>query len=123
MTAEQYIAQFPGDIQTLLRSARQIVQDSSRGTTEYVERDMLAYALGPNTYKASVVVVAGHQHHITLGFYRGRELADPHRLLAGAGKKVRHYRIEGEKDIRKPQIQRWVRQALALAKAASCKRR
>jgi hypothetical protein len=36
--------------------------------------------------------------HVNVGFFRGAELADPHRLLEGAGKFMRHVKLRPERD-------------------------
>lgn len=33
------------------------------------------------------------KNHVSLGFYHGASLADPHRLLQGAGKDMRHIKL------------------------------
>ncbi len=38
--------------------------------------------------------VAAYSRHVNLGFNRGAELPDPHRVLKGTGKKMRHIRFD-----------------------------
>ena len=75
---------------------------------------MLAYALGPNTYKASICVISGHMAHVTVGFLRGTKLEDPRRVLQGEGKTVRHLKVMPEDNIDVDAIAGWVKQAAEL---------
>jgi hypothetical protein len=46
--------------------------------------------------------IAAYENHVNLGFNQGALLADPHRLLAGTGKRIRHIRIASAQDLRLP---------------------
>jgi hypothetical protein len=37
--------------------------------------------------------------HVNVGFFRGAEIADPHRLLEGTGKFMRHVKLRPERDV------------------------
>ena len=37
--------------------------------------------------------------HVNVGFFRGAEITDPHRVLAGTGKFMRHVKLRPEDDI------------------------
>jgi hypothetical protein len=50
--------------------------------------------------------------HVTFGFYKGVELADPEDLLEGTGKGMRHVKVRAKEDIRKAQFTKWVREAM-----------
>ena len=36
--------------------------------------------------------------HVNVGFFRGAELDDPHRLLVGSGKRMRHVKVRPDDD-------------------------
>jgi len=111
---EEYIGQFDPPIADILKSLRSIIRKSAPKASEYVEKDMLAYALGPNTYKASVCVISGHKSHVTVGFLRGTKLDDPDKLLQGEGKTVRHLKIMAVNAIPRRAVSAWVKQAAQL---------
>jgi hypothetical protein len=48
---------------------------------------------------AAFAYVNAFTAHVNLGFFRGAEIADPHRLLEGAGKFMRHVKLRPESDI------------------------
>jgi hypothetical protein len=37
--------------------------------------------------------------HVNVGFFRGAEIADPHGLLEGTGKRMRHVKLSPERDV------------------------
>ena len=37
--------------------------------------------------------------HVNVGFFRGAEIVDPHRILEGNGKFMRHVKLRPEKDV------------------------
>jgi hypothetical protein len=114
-TAEEYIRQFDVPVVDILRHLRNLIRRALPEATEYVEKDMLAYALGPNTYKASVCVISGHRAHVTLGFLRGSSLNDPDELLQGKEKTVRHLRLVAVDVIPNKVVSDWVKQAAQFA--------
>jgi hypothetical protein len=58
--------------------------------------------------------VAAYSRHLNLVFYYGAELPDPHGLLAGTGKKMRHIRFDSPGDLRRGYLQTYVRAAIEL---------
>lgn len=111
---EEYINQFDPPVGDILISLRDVIRKAVPEASEYVEKDMLAYALGPNTYKASVCVISGHKAHVTLGFLRGTKLDDPNKLLQGKGKTVRHLKFMSVSEIPQQAVSAWVKQAAKL---------
>ena len=37
--------------------------------------------------------------HVNVGFFRGAEIADPHRILEGTGKFMRHVKLNSSRDV------------------------
>jgi hypothetical protein len=58
--------------------------------------------------------VAAYSNHVNLGFYFGAELPDPHRVLKGTGKKMRHIRFDSPDDVRPLYLGAYVRSAIEL---------
>ena len=61
-TIDEYIAQFPDDVQPILQKVRAVIKDSAPGATEKISYQMPAFYL-----KGTLVWFGGHKHHI--GFY------------------------------------------------------
>jgi hypothetical protein len=48
---------------------------------------------------AAFAYVGAFRAHVNVGFFRGAELPDPHRLLEGTGKFMRHVKLRPEGDV------------------------
>ena len=61
-TVDEYIAQFPEDVQQILSRLRAVIKESAPGAKEKISYQMPCFYL-----KGSLVWFGGHTHHI--GFY------------------------------------------------------
>ena len=52
--------------------------------------------------------------HVTFGFWRGAELADPDRRLEGDGTLMRHVKLRAKADIDEPRFRAWLVQGARL---------
>ena len=50
-------------------------------------------------------------------FFRGAALAEPHRVLEGSGKGMRHIKLRGPKDADRPALNMLIRQAFKVGGA------
>jgi hypothetical protein len=62
-----------------------------------------------------------YSNHVNLGFNKGTLLPDPHQLLAGTGKLIRHVPVQKPGDYRNPQVKVLVKAAVDLASAGISK--
>src|ERR1700690_1273927 len=62
--------------------------------------------------------VAAYARHVNLGFYRGAELPDPHRVLGGTGKKMRHIRFNSSDDLARGYVRTCIRAAIDQTRTA-----
>lgn len=53
--------------------------------------------------------------HINLGFNKGTLLEDPHSLLKGTGKLIRHIEIKQPSDYRNPEVKSLIKEAIEFA--------
>src|SRR5215469_2591401 len=60
---------------------------------------VIVFKLPVRKYGAFCSVVA-YARHVNLAFYHGAELPDPHKLLEGTGKAMRHIRFASPADVR-----------------------
>ena len=111
LTPEDYLMGLTEEIQEIIEELRTIIKKAVPEASEYAEKDMLAYALGPNTYKHSICVISGYKNHATLGFIRGIKLKDPQELLQGEGKTARHLKLYPGKEIPGTQVIAWLKEA------------
>jgi hypothetical protein len=69
--------------------------------------------------------IVAYEKHVNLGFNQGATLADPHGLIKGTGKSIRHIRIVTDEDLKRPlrgYIQAAIRQAKRPADAPASRR-
>jgi hypothetical protein len=63
--------------------------------------------------------VAAYARHANLGFYFGAELPDPHGVLKGTGKKMRHIRFDSPEDLRHRYLRTYISSAMERVGAAT----
>jgi hypothetical protein len=61
-----------------------------------------------------IPVVGAFTHHVGVEFWRGASLRDPHHLLEGTGKNLRHVKVRTAEEARAPALAALVRQAVRL---------
>ena len=61
-----------------------------------------------------VAYMRGASRHVTFGFWRGAELADPAGKLVGEGSRMRHLRLTSLGELDEPLLRRLLREAVAL---------
>ncbi len=56
-----------------------------------------------------------YTNHLNLGFNKGTLISDPHQLLTGTGKLIRHIPIEKTADFRNEKVKELIQSAIAFA--------
>ena len=56
-----------------------------------------------------------YSKHINLGFNKGTLLKDPHNLLKGTGKYIRHIEVKNRTDYRNPKVKNLIAEAIDFA--------
>ena len=72
----------------------------------------------PGRKRGAFCYAAAYSHHVNLGFYYGAELPDPHGVLKGTGKKMRHIRFDSPDDLRHSYLRSYIRSAIELVGVA-----
>jgi hypothetical protein len=75
----------------------------------------------PKVKGGAFCYVAAYARHVNLGFYRGGELPDPHRVLKGTGKKMRHIQFDSLDDIEHGYLRTYIRAAIEHARTVPTK--
>ncbi len=75
----------------------------------------------PQVKGGAFCYVAAYSHHVNLGFYQGGELPDPHRVLKGTGKKMRHIRFDSLDDLEHGYLRTYIRAAIDQARTGPTK--
>lgn len=61
--------------------------------------------------KDAICYIGVIKDHVNLGFHHGAALSDPHRLLEGDGKQMRHIKIRNMDDLLNPAIRAYIQEA------------
>lgn len=94
-------------MRTILPGALELVYDNYNG---------LAIGLGPSERASEAILsIALYPRWISLFFLQGAKLPDPHKMLKGSGRQVRHIVLEDARDLDKPAIHTLIAQALRCA--------
>jgi hypothetical protein len=108
---------FDAGIQELTLALRQVLLEELAPCHEYiVEVYVIAIHYGSSPkMKDGICYIAVMNGHINLGFLRGSELSNRHRLLEGTGKRMRHIKIRSLADVLQPAIRDYIEEARDLA--------
>lgn len=98
------------DLGDVVRGLQSLVGELAPGVTETVNPwGMPTFeSNGPFCYYKPA------QHHVTFGFLRGTSLDDPHGLLEGTGKSLRHVKLRTMDDLRRVGLRELVQAAVEL---------
>lgn len=104
-------------IQELALAARKLILEEATEANEFVYEvytiaDHFTFTERPSD---AFVFVTTHAHWVNLGFNFGSLLPDPHGLLRGEGKLIRHIRIAQAADLNATGVRKLVRAAIAQA--------
>jgi hypothetical protein len=113
------LSQFDLSVGELALALREMVLEEAPAA---VERLVRVYALvfwysltGRMTDAFCQVVV--YTKGVNLMFNRGAELEDPHEVLVGEGKIIRHIKVRRLEDLKNPHLRKFIRAALKHAKS------
>ena len=76
-----------------------------------VKANIIGYGYGPG-YKDSICVIIPSKKGIKLGFYKGAELPDPDKVLAGSGKVHKYAEIKSIEDLKSKGIKNLLKEAI-----------
>lgn len=114
----RFIARYSPNIASLARAALAKMRVRLRGSVEMVYDNYNALVVGfspterPSHAIFSIVL---YPRWVSLAFLQAAGLPDPHRLLLGSGKRVRHIVLGSAADLDKPEIESLIENALRRA--------
>jgi hypothetical protein len=110
VAVDDYVAnKLNADQAEIVNSLREIVRAAAPKAAESIKWGQPVYE-----ENGSFAYIKPSKSHITFGFWRGAELADPNGMLVGEGDRMKHVKIASMKDIQKKQLQTSVKEALKL---------
>lgn len=107
--AEAYIAGFPDWRGEAMSLALDTITEAAPGATVSIKWSQPVFELeGPFAY------MKAFRSSVNIGFWRGADLDDPERRLAGDGTRMRHLKLTGPDQLDRERLATWVRAAVAL---------
>jgi hypothetical protein len=111
----EWLHRYPTAVQSLTLATRKLIHEELAPCHEHIfqmpRTVVLAYSATGKVIADGVCVVTAWRQHVTLGFSRGVDLADPTGILQGAGKAMRHVRLQSLEDVGRSDVRALVRQA------------
>lgn len=108
-SVDDYVAKLDGAQAEVIRALRQIIREIAPGAKESIKWAQPVYEEnGPFAF------IKANKNHVTFGFWRGGELADPEGLLEGDGDRMKHVKLAAAGDIRPKVLRAFVRAAVEL---------
>ena len=110
VAVDEYVAKklTPGQAE-IVNALRQLIRAAAPAATESLKWGQPVYEEnGPFAY------IKPSKNHVTFGFWRGAELTDPKGRLEGDGDRMKHVKLASMADIRKSELQKFVKEALKL---------
>jgi len=117
---EQFIREFSGETAAEGRDVLKKLRARMPGAIELVYDNYAGLVIGFSaTEKASdaVLSIILRRDHVTLCFLHGATLRDPHQLLRGEGKRVRHIRLQNAQTLDEPAVAALIAQSIATSPA------
>ena len=112
---QQFLDKYTPEIAALAQEVLAAMRARLPGAVQlvYDNYNALAIGFGP-TERASDVVfsIALYPRWVTLFFLQGAALPDPHKVLKGSGKLVRHLVLQSAADLERPELRQLMAAAL-----------
>jgi hypothetical protein len=115
---DAFIDRYDPKIAALIRGALAKVRAALPHCIEFVYDNHYALVVGFGpTEKPSEALfsIAAYPNHVSLCFLHGAALQDPHGMLQGGGKRVRHIKLESAKVLDHQAVRQFIAQSLAMS--------
>jgi hypothetical protein len=112
----ELLADCSPEVKRLALALRELVLTEAPEAEELlysVYAEVIVFKL-PGRKRSAFCNIASYSHHVNLMFYYGAALPDPHGVLRGSGKKMRHIRFDSSDDMRRPYLRNYIRSAIEL---------
>ena len=118
---ESILKPHSAEIQNIARALRALIESlhpSSFETPRNGER-CTTYGIGPKKMTEAYAHIMPIKSSVNLGFYHGKSLPDPRRLLEGTGKSARHVKITDLKMVRSAAVKALLQASVQERKSAA----
>ncbi len=86
---DDYLHSYSPELQAIIHTLREIAKKSMPEAHEMLYHGALGYSLTKSPFDR-ICYIAPQNKYVNFGFFFGTHLADPHQLLVGEGKRMRH---------------------------------
>ncbi len=118
---EQFITALGEPKANLALQLRDIMLAAHPGITEAIKWGNLTFMYGKHNF--AFIYSYKQVQYVNLGFFDAMSLQDPKGLFEGTGERMRHIKVETEKDIPKAQVKKWVKETIALLEQIPAKKK
>ncbi len=103
------------EAQELARQLRQLIRRLLPRSQEKIYRGWGVADYGSGGPGRGFLSIGPQKSYVNLYFMQGVDLTDPHGLLTGSGKRLRHVKIRTPEDLKSQALQALIRQAARLS--------
>lgn len=110
-----YLAPYDPHIAKLALALREVVLEEAPEAIETVVKSYavsIGFSFTGKPLKDGFCHVVAYSSHVNLGLNRGALLPDPHKILEGKGKAIRHITIHDQRDLERPFLRRYLQAAI-----------
>ena len=108
-TVDAYAKKLGAEQQAILAELRAMIKAAAPKVSESIKWAQPVFEDG-----GPLIFIRAAKQHVTIGFWRGAQLDDPHGLLTGDGEKMKHVKIATLGDINKKALTAFIKQAVKL---------
>ena len=111
---EAFFAGYPPEVQAISRTLRAMVRNTMPQAIQILsaKQNHIAYSFSESR-NDTISYICPMQDYARLGFMFGTHLADPHQLLIGEGKRLRHVKVRTIEEANNPALKQLVEAAWA----------
>lgn len=110
-----YLSSYHPHVSSLALAVRDVVLEEAPAAIESISKGYavaIGFSFTGKPLKDGFCHIAVYSSHVNLGFNRGALLPDPHGVLAGNGKLIRHITIRKESDLNRAAIRHFLQAAI-----------
>lgn len=107
---EAYLDSLSSSQSSICRKLHALVNGHALAARAMIYHGVLGYATSESPFDR-IIYIARQRNWVNLGFFFGKDIPDPHKLLVGEGARMRHIKITGESDLDNPALGRIIRAA------------
>jgi hypothetical protein len=113
-----YVSHLPLPHQEFVQQLRDFIHQKYPELMEALKWKAAVYSLNGTSY---LLGIQAFKRHVNLDFFQGAKLYNPHGILKGTGKLVRHVTFRTIEDIRYSRIQALIDQTIAVERVSKAR--